>query len=351
MYTFRTLDAQIGMVPGPMTVALRAIDQSQGSERAFSLQHPGALKTLIQIARIQSVESSNAIEDVTAPHARVVELVEETTTPANRSEAEIAGYRAVLDTIHASALQIPFKPSVVEQFHRDLYQFTGVRAGHWKTVDNSIEEVRPDGTGFVRFRTLSAAETPAAMDELHERFGRAMRSGEYHPLLLAGCYVFDFLAIHPFLDGNGRMGRLLTLLLLYQAGYEVGRFVSLERLVQDSSDTYYEALRAAGIGWHTGEHDITSWLEYFLGIVAAAYKEFESRVGVVAGRGSKREAIRQFVRQSIADEFTVADVRRAAPAASQSYISKTLASMRDEGLIEPIRAGRNARWRRLRSDF
>lgn len=351
MYTFRTLDAQIGMVPGPMTVSLRAIDQSQGSERAFSLRHPEALKTLIQIARIQSVESSNAIEDVTAPHARVVELVEEKTAPANRSEAEIAGYRAVLDMIHASALQIPFRPSVVEQLHRDLYQFTGVRAGHWKTVDNSIEELRPDGTRFVRFRTLSAAETPAAMDELHERFGRAIRSGEYHPLLLAGCYVFDFLAIHPFLDGNGRMGRLLTLLLLYQASYEVGRYVSLERLIQDSSDTYYEALRAAGIGWHTGEHDITPWLEYFLGIVAAAYKEFESRVGVVAGRGSKREAIRQFVRQSIAAEFTVADVRRAAPAASQSYISKTLASMRDEGLIEPIGAGKNARWRRLRSEF
>jgi Fic family protein len=351
MYTFRTLDAQIGMVPGPMTVSLRAIDQSQGSERAFSLQHPEALKTLIQIARIQSVESSNAIEDVTAPHARVVELVEEKTTPVNRSEAEIAGYRTVLDMIHASALQIPFRPSVVEQLHRDLYQFTGVRAGHWKTVDNSIEEVQPDGTRFVRFRTLSAAETPAAMDELHERFGRAIRSGEYHPLLLAGCYVFDFLAIHPFLDGNGRMGRLLTLLLLYQAGYEVGRYVSLERLVQDSSDTYYEALRAAGIGWHTGEHDITPWLEYFLGIVAAAYKEFESRVGVVAGRGSKREAIRQFVRQSIAAEFTVADVRRAAPAASQSYISKTLASMRDEGVIEPIGVGKNARWRRLRSEF
>jgi Fic family protein len=334
-----------------MTVSLRAIDQSQGSERAFSLQHPEALKTLIQIARIQSVESSNAIEDVTAPHARVVELVEEKTAPANRSEAEIAGYRAVLDMIHASALQIPFRPRVVEQLHRDLYQFTGVRAGHWKTVDNSIEELRPDGTRFVRFRTLSAAETPAAMDELHERFGRAIRCGEYHPLLLAACYVFDFLAIHPFLDGNGRMGRLLTLLLLYQAGYEVGRYVSLERLVQDSSDTYYEALRAAGIGWHTGEHDITPWLQYCLGIVAAAYKEFESRVGVVVGRGSKREAIRQFVRQSIAAEFTVADVRRAAPAASQSYISKTLASMRDEGVIEPIGVGKNARWRRLRSEF
>ena len=351
MHTFRTLDRQIGMVPAPMTVALRAIDQSQGSERAFSRQHPEALKTLIQIARIQSVESSNAIEDVTAPHARVVELVEDKTTPQNRSEAEIAGYRAVLDTIHASAQQIPFKPSVVEQFHRDLYQFTGVPAGRWKTVENSIEEVRPDGIRFVRFRTVSAAETPGAMEELHERFDRAMRSGEYHPLLLAGCYVFDFLAIHPFRDGNGRMGRLLTLLLLYQGGYEVGRYISLERLVQESSETYYEALRAAGIGWHTDEHDITPWLDYFVGVLAAAYKEFESRVGTVAGRGSKRESIGQFVRQSIADEFTVADVRRAAPAASQSYISKTLAKMRDDGLIEATGTGTSARWRRLRRDF
>jgi Fic family protein len=351
MHTFRTLDRQIGMVPGSTTVALRAIDQSQGSERAFSLQHPEALKTLIQIARIQSVESSNAIENVTAPHARVVELVEEKTAPENRSEAEIAGYRAVLDTIHANALQIPFKPSVIEQLHRDLYQFTGVPAGRWKTVENSIEEVRPDGTRFVRFRTVPAIETAEAMKELHERLDRAVRSGEYHPLLLAGCYVFDFLAVHPFRDGNGRMGRLLTLLLLYQAGYEVGRYVSLERLVQESSETYYEAVRAAGIGWHTDEHDITPWLDYFLGIIAAAYKEFESRVGVVAGRGSKREAIRQFVRQSIADEFTVADLRRAAPAASQSYISKTLASMRDEGLIAPVGAGKSARWRRIRSDF
>jgi Fic family protein len=342
------------MVPAPMTVALRAIDQSQGSERAFRLQLPETLKTLktlIQIARIQSVESSNAIENVTAPHARVVELVEDKTTPENRSEAEIAGYRAVLDTIHASAQQIPFKPSVVEQLHRDLYQFTSVPAGHWKTVENSIEEVRADGTQFVRFRTVSAAETPAAMEELHERFARATRSADYHPLLLAGCYVFDFLAIHPFRDGNGRLGRLLTLLLLYQASYEVGRFVSLERLVQESSETYYDARREAGIGWHTDEHDITPWLEYLLGIIAAAYKEFESRVGVIAGRGSKREAIRQFVRQSIADEFTVADVRRAAPAASQSYISKTLAKMRDEGLIEPNGTGTSARWRRLRKYF
>lgn len=351
MHTFRTLDRQIGMVPGRTTVALRAIDQSQGSERAFSLQNPEALRTLIQIARIQSVESSNAIEDVTAPHARVVELVEEKTTPENRSEAEIAGYRAVLDTIHGSALQIPFKPSVVEQLHRDLYQFTGLPAGRWKTVENSIEELRPDGTRLLRFRTVAAAETPAAMEDLHERFDHAKRSGNYHPLLLAGCYVFDFLAIHPFRDGNGRMGRLLTLLLLYQAGYDVGRYVSLERLVQKSSETYYEALRAAGIGWHTDEHDITPWLDYLLGIIAAAYQEFESRVDVVAGRGSKRQAIRQFVRQSIADEFTVADVRRAAPAASQSYISKTLANMRDEGLIKPVGAGKSARWRRLRSDF
>ena len=217
-------------------------------------------------------------------------------------------------------------------------------------MENAIQEVRPDGTRAVRVSDRPGASTPAAMAELHERFAAARDSGEHHPLLLVGCYVFDFLAIHPFRDGNGRISRLLTRLLLYQAGYEVGRFISLERLVDDSRETYYDALRAAGHGWHEGEHDIGPWLRYFLGILTAAYRELEGQVGTVTGRGSKREAIRQFIRRSIAEEFTVADVRRAVPAASRSYINKTLTRLRDEGAIEPVGAGRGARWRRLASD-
>ncbi len=347
MYTFRTLDRQIGMVPAPMAVALRGVDQAQGSERALRIQHPEALKTLREIARIQSVESSNAIEHITAPSERIRALVAEKAVPANRSEEEISGYRAVLDTIHSSAEHIPFKPSVVEQLHRDLYRFTNTPAGRWKSVENSIEEVTPSGVKVLRFQTVSAIETPAAMDELHDRFALALDSGGHHPLLLAGCYVFDFLAIHPFRDGNGRISRLLTLLLLYQAGYEIGRFISLERLIDNTRETYYDALQAAGHDWHKGEHDIKPWLNYFLGILMAAYNEFEARVGTVSGRGSKREAIVQFIRLSTVADFAVADVRRAVPAASQSYINKTLTKLRNEGVIEPIGSGQKARWRKL----
>lgn len=351
MHTFRSLDRQIGMIPGALGRALGDIDTRRGREQAFREQHPQSLKTLTEIARIQSTEASNAIERITAPPKRIQELMSDKTTPTNRSEAEIAGYRAVLDAIHASAPNIPFTPSVVEQLHRDLYQFTGVRAGRWKGAENAIEEERPDGTVIVRFQTVPAAETPDAMRELHKRFARALQSRDYHSLLVIGCYVFDFLAIHPFGDGNGRMSRLLTLLALYQADYEVGRFISLERLINESKETYYEALQAAGHGWHEDQHDITPWLEYFLGIITAAYGEFESRVGAVSGRGAKAEAITQFIRSNISDEFTVAEVRRAAPNASQSYISKKLAGLRDEGVIQPLGTGKSARWRRLKTDW
>jgi Fic family protein len=347
MHTFRTLDRQIGMLPGSMAVALGRIDNLQGSGTASRQGRPEALKTLTEIARIQSVESSNAIENITAPAPRIRELVADQAKPANRDEQEIAGYRAVLDTIDGVAPHVPFTPSVVEQLHRDLYQFTNTPAGHWKTVENSIVEVGPGGARTVRFRTLSALETPAAMEELHERFAKATTSGEHHPLLLIGCYVFDFLAIHPFTDGNGRISRLLTLLALHQAGYDVGRYVSLERLIDDTRETYYEALRAAGHGWHEDRHDIGPWLRYFVGILTAAYRELSGSVEAVSGRGSKREAIRRFIELSLANEFTVADVRAAVPAASGSYVSKTLARLRDEALIEPLGAGRGARWRRM----
>jgi Fic family protein len=347
VHTFRTLDRQIGMVPAPMTVALGRVDHAQGSERAFRAQHPEALKTLRAIARIQSVESSNAIEQITAPFQRIQALVAEQTAPANRSEEEIAGYRAVLDTINSNAEHIPFRPSVVEQLHRDLYQFTKAPAGRWKHVENSIEEITPGGIKVLRFQTVSAIETPAAMEELHDRFAMALASGEHHLLLLVGCYVFDFLAIHPFRDGNGRISRLLTLLLLYQTGYEVGRLISLERLVDHTRETYYDALQAAGRGWHEDEHDVKPWLNYFLAILTAAYNELDARVGTVSGRGAKRGAIVQFIRLSTVASFTVADVRDAVPAASQSHINKTLTKLRDEGAIEPIGAGRHARWRRV----
>jgi Fic family protein len=248
MHTFRVLDQEIGLVPAAVARTLGAIDTARGREDAFRMQRPQVLDALVVVARIQSAEASNAIEHIVAPRKRIEALVEQKTSPRNRSEAEIAGYRAVLDLIHEQADDIRFRPSVVEQLHRDLYQYTAVPAGRWKTTENAIEEELPDGTTHVRFETVSAAATPAAMDELHAAFLREREAGEHHPLLLVGCYVFDFLAIHPFRDGNGRMARLLTLLLLYQSGYGVGRFISLERLINEARDGYYDALQASGIG-------------------------------------------------------------------------------------------------------
>jgi Fic family protein len=347
MHTFRVLDQQIGLVPASVARTLGAIDTARGREEAFRMQRPHALDALVAVARIQSTEASNAIEDVVAPRRRIEALVAQKTTPRNRPEAEIAGYRAVLDLIHDQASDIPFRPSVVEQLHRDLYGYTAVPAGRWKTTENAIEERLPDGSSRVRFRTVAAADTPAAMDELHTAFLRARDSGEHHPLLLLGCYVFDFLAIHPFRDGNGRMARLLTLLLLYQSGYGVGRYVSLERLVNEAREGYYSSLQAAGIGWHSDEHRIWPWLEYLLGILLAAYRQFEDRVGLLSeGRGAKTAAIERFVRERPSDEFNIADVREAALGASDSLIGKVLARLRDEGVIEPLGTGRSARWRR-----
>lgn len=350
MQTFRALEQKIGLVPSSMARTLGEIDAGRGSESAFRLQRPQVLDALIDVARVQSTEASNAIEHILAPRKRIEALVADRTTPRNRSEAEIAGYRAVLDLIHEQARSVPLRSSVVEQLHRDLYRYTTVPAGRWKATDNLIEEELADGTTRLRFRPVAAAETPAAMDELHDRFLAARAAGQHHDLLLIGAYVFDFLCIHPFLDGNGRMSRLLTLMLLYQAGYGVGRYVSLERLISDTKERYYDTLERSGHGWHDAEHDIWPWLEYFTGILLRAYAEFEERVSLVAGgRGAKTASIERFIADRVSDEFTIADVRDAALGASDSLISKVLARLRDEGRIEPLGTGRAARWRRLPS--
>jgi Fic family protein len=352
MQTFRDLDKHLGMVPSNTVSALSGVATGRGREEAFRLLRPQVLETLTEIARIQSTESSNAIEAITAPPQRIAELVMEKTTPQNRSEEEIAGYRTVLDTIHASAAAIPFRRSIVEQFHRDLYSLTKTPGGRFKRSQNEV--ARFDSTGnkiAVVFEGTTPFETPMAMDELHERFDRAVKEGRYPRLLLAGAYVFDFLMIHPFDDGNGRMSRLLTLLLLYQAGHEVGRFISLEKQIEKSKETYYESLERSTAGWAEGRHDIWPWLNYFLGILNGAYQEFESRAGAITGsRGSKAERVREFVRANVSTAFTFADLQRALPDISPDHIRGELRKLRDAGAVESPGPGRKV-WRRLRDDF
>lgn len=352
MQTFTELERHLGLVPSGTVAALSEVTAGRGREDAFRRQNPQILETLTEIALIQSTESSNAIESITAPHERIVELVREKTTPKNRPEEEIAGYRKVLETVHSSAEHIPFKRSVVEQIHRDLYSFTAIPAGRFKNSPNEVARFDSKGNKIgVIFEGVSPFKTPMVMDELHERFEEASREGRHAPLLLAGAYIFDFLMIHPFNDGNGRMSRLLALLLLYKAGHEVGRFISLEKLIDESRETYYESLQASTAGWERGEHDIWPWMNYFLGTLNAAYKEFESRLGTVAtGRGSKKQRIHQLIRSRVSDVFTFEDLERALPDVSSVHIRKELRKLRDDDVVRSPGPGAK-NWTRLKSNF
>lgn len=340
------------MVPALSARALAEASTGRGREEAFRRQNPQVLEGLMEVALIQSSASSNAIEHITAAPGRVTELVQDKTSPRDRSEEEIAGYRKVLDTIHSSAENIPFKASIVLQFHRDIYTFSPLPGGKFKSTQNEVARFNREGEKLaVIFEGTPPFETPAAMDELHERFAAARDTGTHAPLLLAGAYVFDFLMIHPFNDGNGRMSRLLTLLLLYQCGHEVGRFISLEKLVDESKETYYESLEKSTAGWNKGEHDIWPWLNYFLGILNAAYTEFEARAGeLMSGRGSKAMRIKLHVRSNASDVFTFDEVQQALPDISADHIRSELRKLRDAGVVESPGRGRKE-WRRLTAAF
>jgi len=332
--------------PTPRLVTtIRMLGEYKGKEQLFVRQSPQVLDILRRAAVIESTRSSNRIEGIVASDERVQALVEDASPPRNRPEQEIAGYRDVLATIHASHDAMPFTPNVVLQLHRDLYRFATQEGGRFKPVDNEITETRPDGTRVVRFRTVPAVETPRAMDELHRRFDQRRREGVIEPLLLIASYALDFLCIHPFLDGNGRMARLLTLLLLYREGYGVGRYISLERIVESQRDGYYDTLFESSQGWHQGRHTLLSWWEYFLGVVfLQAYRELEGRVGqITTARRAKSELVERTV-QHLPTRFRLADVLRACPGVSRPTVNRVLQRLREEGRIELVKPGRAATW-------
>ncbi len=349
MSSFRDLNRHFGALDPETVAALTSIAEARGREDAYRRQGPARLETLRHMALIQSTESSNAIENIRAPRARIEALVNERTTPRDRSEREIAGYRDALALIHANRADIPFEPRYVEQLHGRLYRYAGDRdAGHFKRLDNKVSERMPDGSVVDRFTPVSAADTPRAMNDLHARFADARAAGIYHPLLLAAAYVLDFTVIHPFRDGNGRMSRLITAWLLHMSEYQIGRYVSLEKLIDESRESYYESLRRSTVGWHEGEHDPGPWSRYLLGVLVAAYRQLESRAELLTGRGSKKALITTFIDSLLGDEFTVAEVRENAPGVSDAHISKVLGELRQAGIIEVRGSGRGARWRRLR---
>jgi len=329
--------------PAEILKNLRAIGEYKGKEDLYSKQSPDALEKLLESAIIQSAESSNRIEGITAPQERVELIVKANAAPRNRSEQEIAGYRDVLNLIHQSHEDIPLSENVILQFHSTLYRYTTVKSGSWKKLDNEIIEEKPDGTKVLRFKTVSTQDTPVYMKELISLYSRHVEKEELDTLILVPLFVFDFLCIHPFGDGNGRVARLLTLLLLYQSGYKVGKYISLERIIEESKKSYYESLALSSKEWHEGKHDILPWLNYFYGTLLAAYKEFETRVGVFKGKGSKTEQIKKQIERFI-KSFSISDLEKTCPNVTRDMIRLVLHQLRDEGKIKSTGIGRNARW-------
>ena len=327
---------------------IRTLGEYKGKQELFAIQVPQVLRTLREAALIHSTEASNRIEGVVASPARIRAIVERRSEPQNRSEQEIAGYRDVLNTIHAHHADMDFTPNLVLQLHRDLFQFTHVAGGNWKITDNTITERHPDGKETVRFTPVSALETPGAMAELHDRCNARWNQRDVEPLLLIPAYVLDFLCIHPFLDGNGRMARLLTLFLLYRAGYEVGRYISLEALVEQTKDSYYDTLHVSSQGWHQTTHALVPWWEYFLGVMLLkAYRELEARVGATsARRGAKRALIVDAVHR-LPEQFRYADVTRLVPSVSRPTINRALRDLRQRGEIRCLKPGRDAIWEKI----
>lgn len=324
---------------------IQRLGEARGRQDLFTRRAPEQLEYLRATAIIESSESSNRIEGVTAPPERIRALMAKETAPKNRSEQEIAGYRDALAMIHESHTNMGFSPNVILQLHGTLFRYLPGEGGRWKATDNEIIERSADGSVVrVRFKPTPAVATPGAMADLAGGLSRSLVSQNVEPLVAVGLAVLDFLCIHPFRDGNGRMARLLTLLLLYHFDYQVGRYISLERIVEESRETYYEALQRSSERWHEGRHDALPWLTYFWGVLLRAYAELEERVEIlIKGRGSKTEIIRAAVARRLAP-FSISDIEKDCHGVSRDMVRLVLRKMKDEGAIRLQGKGRGAKW-------
>jgi Fic family protein len=324
---------------------LEEIAEAKGRLEGLDRLPPQVLDVLADTARVQSVESSNRIEGVTVDPRRLRPLVVEDIQPKSRSEEEIQGYRRALDLVHAPGAPVVASPRLLLRLHALTMAGSG-DAGAWKSANNEIVELRPGAPPKVRFRPTSAANTPAAVAELCRLYEEETAQAAVPSLITTAALVLDFLCIHPFRDGNGRASRLLTLAELNRHGQRVGRYISLERLIEESRDEYYDILYRSSQRWHDGEHDLVPWLSYFLGVLRRAYHELEVHVAQQAPqRGAKTAAIELAV-DALTDEFTRRDLERACPGASAELVRKVLQGLQREGRVEALGRGPGATWRK-----
>ncbi len=327
---------------------IAAIYKEVGKQEMYLKQKPEELEKLVEIAKIQSTEASNAIEGIVTTSTRIKKLVEEKTTPKNRDEQEIAGYRDVLNIIHESFDVIPISQNYILQLHKILYShMNNPMAGRTKSVQNYISVTYPDGRVETLLTPLAPYETPEALDRICEEYNRVIGNMEVEPLIAIPIFIHDFLCIHPFNDGNGRMSRLLTTLLLYRNGFYVGKYISLEAKIAKNKDLYYDVLSQAQNGWHEGTEDAVPFIKYLLGTVLAAYKDFEDRFSLVETKLSALETVRHATMNKIG-RFTKQDIRELCPSLSISSIEGALRKLVASGELKREGSGKNICYYRLK---
>jgi len=328
----------------PETVALLVqIHEFKGEQNLFIEAKSDTLTQLVEVAKIKSAEASNKIEGISTSNERLKKIISDKTMPKTRNEEEIAGYRDVLATIHESHDFIPPKPSLILQLHRDLYKFSGKSiGGTYKSADNLIAEEDALGNKFIRFQPVPAWETSEAMEQVCTALEEASKNAEYDPLLLIPVFILDFLCIHPFNDGNGRMSRLLTLLLLYRSGYIVGKYISIEKQIEVSRETYYETLQQSSEDWHEGKSDYMPFVRYMLGVIVAAYRDFSFRAQHLTTSGlSKADRVQAIIKETLG-KITKTEIMQKCPDISQVTIQRALNDLLKNDDIIKLSGGRYA---------
>lgn len=327
---------------------IAAIYKEAGKQEMYLKQRPEELEKLVEIAKVQSTEASNAIEGIVTTSTRIRQLVEEKTAPRNRDEQEIAGYRDALNIIHENFDAIPITRNYILQLHKVLYShMNNPMAGQTKSVQNYISATDPDGHTETLFTPLAPFETPEALDRICDEYNRVIGNMEAEPLIVISIFIHDFLCIHPFNDGNGRMSRLLTTLLLYRNGFYVGKYISLEAKIAKNKDLYYAALRQAQEGWHEGTEDAIPFIKYLLGIILSAYRDFEDRFSLVEQKKPALETVRQATLNKIG-RFSKQDIRELCPALSVSSIEGALRKLVASGELKREGNGKNTCYYRLK---
>lgn len=316
------------------------IHEYKGKQTLYIESKKDILTSLLNIAKIQSSEYSNKIEGIQTTDERIKKIINEKVEPKNRNEEEIAGYRDVLELIHENYENISINPNIILQLHKNLYKYSpSSSSGKYKSTDNIIEE-NVDGQRKIRFKPVSAFEIPTALELLCESYNKEILNENIDPLILIPIFILDFLSIHPFLDGNGRMSRLLTLLLLYKNGYIVGKYISIEKLVENSKESYYETLKKSSIDWHENKNNYVFFVEYYLGIILRAYKDFSNRVEYVTNKKlSVKERVRIIIEKNIA-QITKKEISEMCPDISSGSIERALNELLNDGVILKISGGR-----------